>query len=70
MVREVIGRRAYGGQGGFMSRLAAMKDDPAKAERLAAALRENLRKRKAQAREVGGGASAEPALDPLILRKD
>jgi hypothetical protein len=38
-----------------------MKDDPAKAERLAAALRENLRRRKAQAREV---ASETPAEEP------
>ena len=51
-----------------------MKDDPAKAERLAAALRENLRKRKGRAREVKGGEPTEkglePTPDPLILRKD
>jgi hypothetical protein len=34
-----------------------MKDDPAKAARLAAALRDNLRKRKAQAR----GEDQEPS---------
>jgi hypothetical protein len=39
-----------------VSRPAPMKDDPAKAARLAAALRENLRKRKAQAR----GSDEEP----------
>jgi hypothetical protein len=37
-----------------------MTNDPAKAERLAAALRENLRKRKAQARESGGEQKSEP----------
>jgi hypothetical protein len=36
------------------------KEDPARAERLAAALRENLRRRKAQARD-----EAAPPADPL-----
>jgi hypothetical protein len=39
---------------------AMPKEDKGKAERLAAALRENLRKRKAQSREV----SAQPKSDP------
>jgi hypothetical protein len=40
--------------------------DKEKAERLAAALRENLRRRKAQARELGAGAPAkeEPRSGP------
>ena len=37
--------------------------DPKRAERLAAALRENLRRRKAQAREEPAKNKAEPAGD-------
>ncbi len=37
---------------------AAMSEGKEKAERLAAALRENLRKRKAQARDMDEGTSA------------
>lgn len=42
------------------------KDEPKddRAARLAAALRENLRKRKAQAR--GGGATANPPAEPDV----
>ena len=36
------------------------KDDKQRAERLAAALRENLRKRKAQARDAAAAKEAEP----------
>ena len=38
------------------------KDD--RAERLAAALRENLKRRKAQARGAAAPASSTPAIDP------
>jgi hypothetical protein len=38
--------------------------DEAKAERLAAALRENLRRRKAQARQVAGPDAKNDANDP------
>ena len=44
--------RAYGRGAPNLSR-QAMAGKQEKAERLAAALRENLRKRKAQAREIG-----------------
>ena len=37
------------------------KDDKDRAERLAAALRENLRKRKAQARAAGAQPNRDPA---------
>ena len=37
------------------------KQDKARADRLAAALRENLRRRKAQAREVGDQPNKDPA---------
>jgi hypothetical protein len=35
--------------------------DKEREERLAAALRENLRRRKAQSRKIAGGESEEPA---------
>lgn len=40
-----------------------MTGDKEKAERLAAALRENLRRRKAQARELDQNGKDEPKLD-------
>ena len=39
-------------------------DDPAKQARMAAALRENLRRRKAQAREAAAPVPAEPTEKP------
>ena len=48
-------------QAGLAAKPMAKQDD--RAERLAAALRENLRKRKAQGREVETGAE-EKKLDP------
>ena len=64
------GRRAYGRGpakrqpacarwAAILARLAMAKDD--KAERLAAALRENLRKRKAQARDAQKKEPTQPA---------
>jgi len=41
-----------------------MAEKDKKAERLAAALRENLRKRKAQARQVAGPEAKNEANDP------
>jgi hypothetical protein len=69
------GRRAYGrGPGNrqpacttarrILAALDMSKADQDKAERLAAALRENLRKRKAQARE------AQPKKDPTQPAKE
>jgi len=67
------GRRAYGrgpanrqpacGAGeGILAAGAMTKADKDKAERLAAALRENLKRRKAQARAADSGA--QPKKDP------
>ena len=69
------GRRAYGrapanrqpacGSGaGILAPSAMTKADKDKEERLAAALRENLRRRKAQARE------AQPKKDPTQAAKE
>jgi len=69
------GRRAYGrGPGyrqpacgaaaGILAASAMTKADKDKAERLGAALRENLRRRKAQARE------AQPKKDPTQAAKE
>jgi hypothetical protein len=41
-----------------------MPEKDERAERLAAALRENLRKRKAQARSAPGGAESPPPSEP------
>jgi hypothetical protein len=48
-----------GGAGSIRSRTMA-KDDKDRAERLAAALRENLRRRKAQARDAAATKGAKP----------
>ena len=60
--QHVRGRRAYGGDTLGVSR-QGMADKDDKAERLAAALRENLRRRKAQAREVAQPAERERDAD-------
>ncbi len=72
--QHVRGRRAYGGcvwwrQPGLpatvarISQQAMTSPDPKRAERLAEALRDNLRRRKAQAREGPTKDEAEPAGD-------
>jgi hypothetical protein len=45
------------------------KENPAKAERLAAALRENLKRRKAQVREATS-REAQPNSDPAQAAKE
>ncbi|HEU5068652.1 MAG TPA: hypothetical protein VFT61_10775 [Sphingomicrobium sp.] len=46
------------------------KADKSREERLAAALRENLRRRKAQSREVTGGSDSAPTEESQPLKKD
>jgi hypothetical protein len=48
--------------------MASPTDKPTREERLAAKLRENLKRRKAQARSLAG-AGGDPALSPEPLSK-
>ena len=55
------GEDCQGACGGFSDPKMSQKDE--KAERLAAALRENLRRRKAQAREMDGSKTEKEQKD-------